>query len=1122
MKNLTNLFISYKKDFKLQKMFENQTSKETHSLTLIREQTLILENILNYSVSFNICDNPSYLILFENLIRTNFNGYLNYILSEPCSDDTRKLYTLYAQTLSDISFLFIVNTINLAAYTSESTQSKNYFVYDEAFNEIKDKSFLFFNKNNLDFIKKFIINPELKQQQKLKEEKNYINLIAFDPKTSAKEDEQDESDLFGYSHFNKIILFIFYYVIRGIESLSHQNKLMTQNLLENNKSNLQNNNSNKLFIDLISDIEKLIKEKNLNYEELEKLSIDNNFFTLTINYLISLFERDILSHERHGFHIQYKNIITLVTNLIISEKYLSDDMLLPANDNDLEKIVELIEKIYENQTILRSFWENIDQLNKNPILNLLLKFINQFPINIDLLLKMFICLLKHKDDKNSNYILQMLLEMHFYTCLCKREEIEIFDLDDQEVKENADVEASSQLKCKKVVLKEDKFNEIIKLVKGQIGKTYDEGGEFFVTFFVKYSIYDFLFLKWEKVNEFIMQMNNINATRNNPNYAYLGGGATSNIDEYQQTCCDYIRLFCDFISNAEENIDMYIASKNQEVLTQKIVYEEYSKIINSAFTTLYLIGNNKNLYHSISNLINSIYKMFYTLIKKQDSYLTFINLFMAKYICYSEADFPTMQLTPGLTMNNLQNFRLKNELNINYNVNNNFISVPEVFLNTIIFDNHYKNFDNTLLILKISKMFFKAPIIFQFLKNYFCLEFLDVLWTKVIAELAKLFYDFDSLKEEKLKILNEVISIVNELLNLISFSSNKTQIVSTENVNNLYTLIISCLNKVDFIKLIMPILKTDIQIERELNYQNVSLENYLEKYCVREKMSFFAFKKYLRKLIRNALRGLNFIFSHMISYKTLFEKAAAKSSNYTTAQSSASFQEKFILEEADEMLLIYRNLDFIKIWNDIFYSSKDFISNEIRQANNKYTINLIISLFGYLQYEFEKNYPIEIADAVLVWGFNNPEKIEKFIIDYKTFDDKFYNVGELAASAINKIIVLFKFTNYNLNLAAGNTGLSQYPNISNKALNKSINILNYLYVKKENSSEIDCSVNLFENFKEIIFNLLQTEYPSLKMLLMQTLILVSNSQPGLISLIMDDSKSSLVKVIIIKFFSNFY
>ena len=69
-----------------------------------------------------------------------------------------------------------------------------------------------------------------------------------------------------------------------------------------------------------------------------------------------------------------------------------------------------------------------------------------------------------------------------------------------------------------------------------------------------------------------------------------------------------------------------------------------------------------------------------------------------------------------------------------------------------------------------------------------------------------------------------------------------------------------------------------------------------------------------------------------------------------------------------------------------------------------------------------------------------------------------------------------------------------------------------MYLKKENSSEVDCSVNLFENFKDMIFGLLSTDSFSLKIQILQFLILVSNSQQGFISLLMDESKAKITKV----------
>lgn len=1084
IKCFTDLFISYTKDFKLQKIFETLSSKEFHSLSLIREQTLILENILNYSICFDICSSASYLVLFENLIKTNFNGYLNYVLADRCSEETRALYVLYAQTLSDISFLFIANTITLGAVFLEKSNLTQK-IYDQNFQEMS-ANFLFFTEKNLEFLRNFIYKTELLQQQGQ-------DRIGFSGEAA--------DEYYGYSYFNKIVLFIFFYVCKSIETM--ENAIAAEKKLG---SAIKDNEN------LVKNLKQKIEKNFISFKELKELNIDNNYFTLTINYLNSVFDRDILSHEKYGYHIQYRAIVIQVANLVISEKYLgAENEMLPAKNNDLKKIVELIEKIYDNPSVLRNFWAEEKVLSKEPILNLLFKFINQFPINIDLLLKMYFCLLKYKENvnsRNSNNILEILLDMRMYTCSCYEEELEILeDEEESEEKENEKLKDNLNLNKNeeknkdanfekqshkengfKVRLLADKLNEIIRIPAGQIGKTFDEGKIKLVTFFIRYSIYDFLFLKWDKVNEYISQLNSYTGGLNNPNI-------TNALDEYHFTCTEYLRLFCDFISNAEENIDLYLSNKFADLISEKAATEEYTKIISAAFTSLSLLGQNKNLYNSLHAFVNSTYNMLYSLIKKQEdltSNLLFMKIFVAKFINnnnnYAE--------TANLSHAELIRFSAAGAA---------ATSIPSIFFSTIYLDNHFKNFENTLLILKMSRRFFKAPIVFELLKNPACAEFLESLWTKVISELAKVFYDFENIKDEQIKILNALISIVNELLNLITLSACKTQLIATEHSNCLEKLLVFCLNSIDLNRLLLPVLKTDVLVERELMHQSVFMENYLDKTCVREKIGFLEHKKNVKKLIRNALRNLNLIFSNLISFKTLSNKQQLQQQTNKAAFSTGASRN--ILEDSDDTLKVYQALDFIKIWDEIFYTSKNFVANEVRHGSKVYSVNLIISLFSYFQFEIEKNYPFEYADTIIFFGLRDAEKLEKYLIDYRNYDDKYFNVGELAVSAVNKVIVLLKFGAQN---QIGNLiGNAAYLSGNVKA----INILNYLYLKKENTSELDASVNLFENFKDMIFGLLSTDSFSLKIQILQFLILVSNSQQGFISMLMDDSKNRPTKVI---------
>jgi len=986
------------------------------------------------------------------------------VLAERCTEETRALYVLYAQTLNDISFLFIANTINFGAAFPEKA-NLTHKIYDQNFQEIS-KPFLFFTEKNLEFLKKFIYKTELQQ---LGQER-----IGFSGEAA------DEN--YGYSFFNKMILFIFFYVCNSIESM------------ETTINETQTFEESEI---LVKNLKRLIEKNFISFKELKESNIDSNYFTLTINYLNSLFDREILSHEKYGYHIQYRNIVSQVANLVISEKYLENkDEMLPAKNNDLKKIVDLIEKIYDNPSILRSFWAN-ENLSKEPILNLLFKFISQFPINIDLFLKMYFCLLKFKDNSNNNnQILEILLDMSMYTCNCFEEELEPL-AENENLEKDAEAEINYEKKIK-VRLLADKLNEIIRIPAGQIGKTNDEGKIKLVTFFIQYSIYDFLFLKWDKVNENISQLNSYTGL-NNPNM-------TNTLDEYHFTCTEYLRLFCDFISNSEENIDRYFSKKFNDLITEKVASEEYSKIISAAFTSLSLLGQNKNLYHSLHSFVKSIYKMLYRLIKNQETNnLLFMKVFVAKLINITDSS-NAIHIEHGYS----PSYGLCSGSYRSRGASGAATCVPSVFFSTIFFDNHFKSFENTLLILKMSRRFFKAPVIFEMIKSPACIEFLEVLWAKVIAELARLHYDFDIIKDEQVKILNGIIAVLNELLNLITLSACKTQLINTENSNSLEKLLVFCLNSVEINKLLLPVLKTDVRIERKLTHQSVLLDNYLDNTCISEKIGFLEHKKNIKKLIRNALRNLNLIFSNLISYKNLTSKQHKTNvAGFSSTTNHTGTSRLNLLEESENTLKVLQALDFIRTWHDVFFISNNFLTNEVRHGNNVYTISLIISLFSYFQFEIENNYQFEYADTIIFFGLNDAQKLEKYLINYKNYDDKFFNVGELAVSAVNKIIVLFKFGVANqIAILTGNAA----ENVTTGSV-KAINILNYLYLKKENSSEIDGSINLFENFKDMIFGLLSIDSFSLKIQILQFLILVSNSQQGFISMLMDDSKTRLTKVI---------
>ena len=70
-----------------------------------------------------------------------------------------------------------------------------------------------------------------------------------------------------------------------------------------------------------------------------------------------------------------------------------------------------------------------------------------------------------------------------------------------------------------------------------------------------------------------------------------------NLDEYERICVDYVRLFCDFISNSNKNIDKYIDSTIKDTCVQDDIKKIYVKLINSSFLTLHLIGNNISTYN---------------------------------------------------------------------------------------------------------------------------------------------------------------------------------------------------------------------------------------------------------------------------------------------------------------------------------------------------------------------------------------------------------------------------------------------------------------------------------------------------------------------------------------------
>ena len=65
------------------------------------------------------------------------------------------------------------------------------------------------------------------------------------------------------------------------------------------------------------------------------------------------------------------------------------------------------------------------------------------------------------------------------------------------------------------------------------------------------------------------------------------------------------------------------------------------------------------------------------------------------------------------------------------------INLIEILGSTISYDFGVKNFENTVIVLKIVKHFFKYPNIIEFVKNINSVEFLYNLWQYIVVEFLK-------------------------------------------------------------------------------------------------------------------------------------------------------------------------------------------------------------------------------------------------------------------------------------------------------------------------------------------------------------------------------------------------
>ena len=997
LKSFWEVYKSYSGDFRICKTIEDMSSKEKHSLQILKEQADILDNIMFITVKSakEKVTQEMFLDMLFTFTSRHFMGYFYEIQNEHHVIEYHMKQQKYAEMIIDQSVLIILFIIDIKYLQNFDNNIK---IHDDV-----DSVNLNVNRMPLSL---FRTDAE--------------KLVRF------FEDNTKVSSLAPiYVTFISIFNLIREYIDKGI--------------IKDNQ--------------LIASFEKIKGNDMMNFSDEKRNTININYSVESMN---NMYDRVIFSQERISFHQFQKFVIKYWLNIII-KYYLNYSYDIP--------FIQLCVKTLDDELTNIMFW-NVDEPYETPLAKLYDNIIADFPYNFHMLL-MFSNAIKGTKSKSyfSSQIFEKLSSMQFFNVECRSNEFKIQD--------NRRV----SLKIPKITewglnLQENTQGTIIR----PLGDDYYQ-----VRFDISFSLFELLYIRWVSLIETLDEL----STQRNLDVEDFGQREDLNVR--------FISLFCSLMSENISNTGMFfdkLRSKDnnkQFYIMEDEILEDYKKLLSFSFETLSLLSKNSQLYDLLQKLANCIYRLivsFFHNYKINGHVLTVINQnFISNF----------QGVTRGEFYNQNINLNIPNKhgqfTNFTYNRrSHNVINLVDIFCNTISYDTRSRNFENTVFVLKIVKHFFKYPNIFEFVKSLNSAEFLYSLWQYIVVEFVKSLFSTDNFTtREEFTLCKEIIKLIsNNLRILCKSNTNKANIVLVDptSFNILHELLINCLNLFESSDLILRILKTKVVIDNResLLKDRISINNDLWDNFTKSGNNFYMDKIKAKNLIRVTFECLNQIFDMLLLFKTTTDDNTRK--NYSRIQT-------------------------IKYWDDVFFINKiipyyQSIDHEV------YSINLILSLFSYIDFEdkvlldfvhstkvFHRDQESEMED-----GDMSDRKLMKFddLIYYRKTDDKDYNICTLSISTINRIIVLLR-----LQSETSNVNIDQ--GLNPLQVTKSSSIVNYFYLKKENSSDLENSINLFEKYKETLCLILMKpfNYPY-KIEIIKLLTQCAVFQPNFISLLFDEIK----------------
>ena len=489
----------------------------------------------------------------------------------------------------------------------------------------------------------------------------------------------------------------------------------------------------------------------------------------------------------------------------------------------------------------------------------------------------------------------------------------------------------------------------------------------------------------------------------------------------------FIRLYSYNYGNDETVILMQKDKEDNMVISGEETQVHYNTILKLTFQTMEILTKEKELYQRNSAMISEMYHLLINLFDKN-------NLSLANTLVDEKEKCDTLK---------------------------------DIIFYTMLNDHTLKEYDNTVLALKLIRSIFSFGNILQFLQTEKGKGFINDLFF-FIKEAMNTFgrlNTFESIAE--IKLIKEISLIINQLLSILTSSANRTPIlIDNMTINPSIAFIINLLNSIEINEFLFNFLRLKVTVDQSqtsaktrYSFSNMFLDKlikklYLDMNIVNNGFVLHHIKKMLREIMR--------CFVTMLDLLILFKSS-----------------------KEQEILMAMKIIDIVKKWDYIFFTSKTMpiCVSDTSNALCAYDINMIMLFFLYANFEEDNRLFYDSVNEDEDHITYEDVDMKKFIYG-KFQSDAEVNIASLSYMILTRFVMLFNY------------GKENNVNV--------VNISNYLSIKKNSTREMEGIVSMFDKVKQTIMTQISKSDNFVKNEIFKFLAISASTQINFTSALLDD------------------